>query len=52
MNSNDILESDENRISTLPPADIVHIKPVKLDKDKPDVQPSNCSSQQASQGNI
>ena len=45
MNSNDILESGENRISTLPPADIVHIKPVKLDKDKPDVQPSNCSFQ-------
>ena len=52
INSNDTLESDENGISTLPPADIVHIKPVKLDKDKPDVQASNCSSQQTSQGNI
>ena len=49
LNSNDIAESEENGIPNLPSADVVHIKPVELDKD---VQPSNLNSQQASQGII
>ena len=36
LNSNDIAESEENGIPNLPTADVVHIKPVDLDKD---VQP-------------
>ena len=46
LNSNVITESEENGIPNLPTADVVHIKPVELDKD---VQPSNLNSQQASQ---
>ena len=49
LNSNDIAESEVNEIPNLPTADIVHIKPVELDKD---FQPSNLNSQQASQGII
>ena len=49
LNSNDIAESEENGIPNLPTADVVHIKPVELDKY---VQPSNLNSQQASQGII
>ena len=49
LNSNDIAESEENGIPNLPTADVVHIKPVELDKD---VQPCNLNSQQASQGII
>ena len=49
LNSNVIAESEENGISNLPTADVVHIKPVELDKD---VQPYNLNSQQASQGII
>ena len=44
LNSNNIAESEENAISNLPIAGVVHIKPVKLDKD---VQPSNLIFQQA-----
>ena len=47
LNSKDIAELEENGISNLSTADVVHIKPVELDKD---VQPSNLNSQQASQG--
>ena len=48
LNSNDIEESEENRIPNLPTVDVVHIKPVESDKD---VQASNLNSyQQASQG--
>ena len=49
--SNDIAESEKNGILILPTADVVHIKPVELDKD---VQPSNLNSQQpqTSQGII
>ena len=36
LNSNDIAESEENGIPNLPTADVVHIKPVDLDKN---VQP-------------
>ena len=43
LNSNDIAESEKNGILILPTADVVHIKPVELDKD---VQPSNLNSQQ------
>ena len=43
LNSNDIAESEKNGIVNLPTADVVHIKPVELDKD---VQPSNLNSQQ------
>ena len=32
LNSNDIAESEVNEIPNLPTADIVHIKPVELDK--------------------
>ena len=46
LNSNDLAESEENEIPNLPTADVVHKKPVELDKD---VQPSNMNSQQASQ---
>ena len=49
LNSNEIAESDEYRIPNLPKEDVVHIKPVELDKV---VQPSNLNSQQASQGII
>ena len=49
LNSNDIAESEENGISNLPTANVIHIKPVELDKD---VQPSNLYSQQLSQGII
>ena len=51
LNSNDIVESEKNGILILPTADVVHIKPVELDKD---VQPSNLNSQQpqTSQGII
>ena len=51
LNSNDIAESEKNGILILPTADVVHIKPVELDKD---VQPSNLNSQQpqTSQGII
>ena len=49
LNSNDIAESEENGIPNLPTADIVHIKPVELDKN---VQSSNLNSEQASQGII
>ena len=49
LNGNDIAESEENGIPTLPTADVVHIKPVKLDKD---IQPCNLNFQQASQGII
>ena len=49
LNNKDIAESDENGIPNLPTADVVHIKPVELDKD---VQPCNLNSQQASQGII
>ena len=45
LNSNDIAESEENEIPSLPTADVVHIKPVELDKE---VQPCNLNSQQAS----
>ena len=38
LNSNDIEESEENRIPNLPTVDVVHIKPVESDKD---VQASN-----------
>ena len=41
LNSNDIAESEKNGILILPTADVVHIKPVELDKD---VQPSNLNS--------
>ena len=47
LSSNDIAVSEENGIPNLPTADVVHIKPVELDKG---VQPSNLNSQQASQG--
>ena len=47
LNSNNIAELEENGIPNLPTADVVHIKPVKLDKG---VQPSNLNSQQALQG--
>ena len=33
FNSNDKAESEENGIPNLPTADVVHIKPVELDKD-------------------
>ena len=46
LNSNDIAESEENGIPNLSTADIVHIKPVELDKD---CQPRNLNSEQASQ---
>ena len=36
LNSNNVVDSDENRIPNLSIADVVHIKPVELDKDKPD----------------
>ena len=49
LNSNDVAESEENGISNLPSADVVHTKPVELDKD---IQPSNLNSQQALQGII
>ena len=49
LNSSDIAESEENRISNFPTVDVVHIKPVELDKD---VQPSNVNYQQGSQGII
>ena len=49
LNSNDIIESEENGIPNLPTADVVHIKPVELDEN---VQPSKLNSQQASQGII
>ena len=49
FNSNEIAESEENGMPNLPTADIVHIKPVELDKN---VKPSNLNSQQASQGTI
>ena len=49
LNSNVIAVSEENGIPNLPTADVVHIKPVELDKD---VQPSNLNSQQVSQGII
>ena len=35
LNSNDIVDSEENRIPNLPTTDVLHIKPVELDKDKP-----------------
>ena len=47
LNSNNIAELEENGIPNLPTADVVHIKPVELDKG---VQPSNLNSQQALQG--
>ena len=49
LNGNDIAESEENGISNLPTAGVLHIKPVELDKD---VQPCNLNSQQAFQGII
>ena len=49
LNSNDISESEENGIPNLPTVDVVHIKPVQLDKD---IQPSNLNFQQALQGII
>ena len=49
LNSNDIAESEENGIPNLLTTDVVHIKPVELDKD---IQPSSLNSQQASQGII
>ena len=49
LNSSDMEESEENGIPNLPTVDIVHIKPVKLDKD---VQPCNLNFQQVSQGII
>ena len=49
LNSNNIAELEENGIPNLPTADVVHIKPVELDKD---IQPSNLNSQQALQGII
>ena len=49
LNSNDVAESEVNGIPNLPTADVVHIKPVELDKG---FQPSNLDSQQASQGII
>ena len=49
LNNNDIAESEENGIPNLPTADIVHIKPVELDKDG---QPRNLNFEQASQGII
>ena len=49
LNSNDIAESKENGIPNLPTVDVVHIKPVELNKD---VQACNLNSQQASQGII
>ena len=41
LNSNDIAESEENGIPNLPTVDVLHIKPVELDKY---VQPSNLNS--------
>ena len=52
LKSNGIAESEENGIPNLPTPDVVHIKPVQIDKDKPDVLPSTLNSQQASQGSI
>ena len=49
FNSNDIAESEVIGIPNLPTADIIHIKPIELDKD---FQHSNLNSQQASQGII
>ena len=49
LNSNDTAESEENGIPNIPTANIVHIEPVKLDKD---IQPSNLNFKQASQGII
>ena len=49
LNSNGKAESEKFGIPNLSTADVVHIKPVKLDKD---VQPSNLNSQQTSQGII
>ena len=49
LNSNGITESEENEITNLPTLDVVHVKPVELDKD---VHPSNLNSQQALQGII
>ena len=49
LNSNDIAESEENEIPNLLTADVIHIKPVELEKD---VQRCNLNSQQASQGII
>ena len=49
LNSNDIAESEENGIPNLLTMDVIHIKPVELDKD---IQPSSLNSQQASQGII
>ena len=37
LNSSDIAESEENGIPNLPTVDVALIKPVELDKDKPDV---------------
>ena len=47
LNSNGIRESEENEIPNLPNVDTARIKPVELDKDKCEVQPSNLSSQEA-----
>ena len=41
LNSNDKAESEEYGIPNLPTANVIHIKPVELDKD---VQPSNLNS--------
>ena len=49
LNSNDIAEPEENGIPNLPTGDVIHIKPVELDKG---VQSSNLNSLQASQGII
>ena len=46
LNSNDIVKSAENGIPNLPTPDVVHIKPLELDKD---VQPINLNSQQVLQ---
>ena len=49
LNINDIAESKENGISNLATTDVLHRKPVKLDKD---IRPSKLKSQQESQGII